>query len=99
MWPHVKHGLGNLIVHGIDRLVAVVKNRLKRIKCRPERRTVLDHCDGMGRRDQRELHSYAGSLTGSSRLVVAWSITCVDVAMAVPVAGGSPVPRLRSYSG
>ncbi|WP_222598573.1 hypothetical protein [Lentzea tibetensis] len=35
---HVKRSLGNLIVHGIDQLVAVavVKNRLKRIQYRPE---------------------------------------------------------------
>jgi hypothetical protein len=33
---HVKRGLGNLIVHGLDQLVAVVKNRLKRIQYRPE---------------------------------------------------------------
>ena len=36
VWSHVKHGLGNLIVRGIDQLVAVVKNRLKRIQYRPE---------------------------------------------------------------
>jgi putative transposase len=36
VWSHVKRGLGNLIVHGVDHLVAVVKNRLKRIQYRPE---------------------------------------------------------------
>lgn len=36
VWSHVKRGLGNLIVHGIDQLAAVVKNRLKRIQYRPE---------------------------------------------------------------
>jgi putative transposase len=36
VWSHVKRGLGNLIVHGIDQLVAVVKNPLKRIQYRPE---------------------------------------------------------------
>ena len=36
VWSHVKRGLGNLIVHGIDQLVTVVKNRLKRIQYRPE---------------------------------------------------------------
>ncbi|HEY1002006.1 MAG TPA: IS630 family transposase [Streptosporangiaceae bacterium] len=36
VWSHIKRGLGNLIVHGIDQLVAVVKNRLKRIQYRPE---------------------------------------------------------------
>lgn len=36
VWSHVKRSLGNLIVHGIDELVAVVKNRLKRVQYRPE---------------------------------------------------------------
>jgi putative transposase len=37
VWSHLKRGLGNLIVHGIDHLTAVVvKNRLKRIQYRPE---------------------------------------------------------------
>lgn len=36
VWSHVKRGLGNLIVRGIDQLVMVVKNRLKRIQYRPE---------------------------------------------------------------
>lgn len=36
VWSHVKHGLGNLIVRGIDQLITVVKNRLKRIQYRPE---------------------------------------------------------------
>jgi transposase len=36
VWSHVKRGLGNLLVHGIDQLVVVVKNRLKRIQYRPE---------------------------------------------------------------
>jgi len=35
-WSHVKRGWGNLIVCSIDQPVAVVKNRLKRIRCRPE---------------------------------------------------------------
>ncbi|MEV7096296.1 IS630 family transposase [Amycolatopsis sp. NPDC051045] len=35
VWSHVKRGLGNLIVRGIDQLVAVVENRLKRIQYRP----------------------------------------------------------------
>jgi len=35
-WSHVKRGWGNLIVRSIDQPVAVVKNRLKRIRCRPE---------------------------------------------------------------
>lgn len=33
---HIKHGVGNLIMHGIDQPVAVVKNRLKQIHYRPE---------------------------------------------------------------
>jgi putative transposase len=36
VWSHLKRGLGNLIVHGIDQLAAVVKNRLKRIQYRQE---------------------------------------------------------------
>jgi putative transposase len=36
VWSHVKRNLGNLIVHGIDQLAAIVKNRLKRIQYRPE---------------------------------------------------------------
>jgi DDE superfamily endonuclease len=35
VWSHVKRNLGNLIVHGIDQLAAIVKNRLKRIQYRP----------------------------------------------------------------
>jgi putative transposase len=36
VWSHIKRGLGNLLVWGLDELVAVVKNRLKRIQYRPE---------------------------------------------------------------
>lgn len=36
VWSQVKRGLGNLLVWGIDELVAVVKNRLNRIQYRPE---------------------------------------------------------------
>lgn len=36
VWSHVKRNLGNLIVHGVDQLAAIVKNRLKRIQYRPE---------------------------------------------------------------
>ena len=36
VWSQVKRGLGNLLVCGLDELVAVVKNRLKRIQYRPE---------------------------------------------------------------
>jgi len=35
VWSHVKRSLGNLRVHGIDQLTAIVKNRLKRIQYRP----------------------------------------------------------------
>ena len=36
VWSHLKRSLGNLAVHGIEHLAAVVKNRLKRIQYRPE---------------------------------------------------------------
>lgn len=36
VWSQVKRGLGNLLVWGLDELVAVVKNRLKRVQYRPE---------------------------------------------------------------
>jgi hypothetical protein len=32
----MKNGLGNLAAHGLDGLVVVVKNRLKRIQYRPD---------------------------------------------------------------
>jgi DDE superfamily endonuclease len=35
VWSQVKRGLGNLLVWGLDELVAVVKNRLKRVQYRP----------------------------------------------------------------
>ncbi len=35
VWSHIKRGLGNLLVWGLDELVAVVKNRLKRLQYRP----------------------------------------------------------------
>jgi putative transposase len=35
VWSHIKRGLGNLLVWGVDELVAVVKNRLKRVQYRP----------------------------------------------------------------
>lgn len=35
VWSHIKRGLGNLLVWGLDELVAVVKNRLKRVQYRP----------------------------------------------------------------
>jgi putative transposase len=36
VWSQVKRGLGNLLVWGVDELVTVVKNRLKRVQYRPE---------------------------------------------------------------
>jgi putative transposase len=36
VWAHLKHGLGNLAVTGIDQLAHVVKTRLKRIQYRPD---------------------------------------------------------------
>ncbi len=36
VWSHIKRGLGNLLVWGLDELVGVVKNRLKRVQYRPE---------------------------------------------------------------
>ena len=36
VWSHLKRSLGNLLVHGIDHLVTIVNNRLKRIQYRPE---------------------------------------------------------------
>ncbi|MDU0295183.1 transposase, partial [Saccharothrix longispora] len=35
VWSHLKRGLGNALVHGVDHLVAIVKTRLKRIQYRP----------------------------------------------------------------
>jgi putative transposase len=35
VWSHIKRGLGNLLVWGVDELVEVVKNRLKRVQYRP----------------------------------------------------------------
>ena len=34
VWSHLKRSLGNLAVHGIDQLLAIVKNRLKQIQYR-----------------------------------------------------------------
>jgi transposase len=36
VWSHLKRSLGNLAAHGIDDLVAIVRNRLKRVQYRPE---------------------------------------------------------------
>lgn len=36
VWANLKTGLGNLAVHNVDHLAAVVKTRLKRLQYRPE---------------------------------------------------------------
>jgi DDE superfamily endonuclease len=36
VWSHLKRTLGNLAVHGIDHLQAIIKNRLKRIQYRTD---------------------------------------------------------------
>ncbi len=36
VWSHLKRSLGNLAVHGLDHLLAIVKNRLKRIQYRAD---------------------------------------------------------------
>ncbi|WUS68904.1 transposase [Kitasatospora sp. NBC_01246] len=36
VWAHVKHSLANLAVMALDRLEAIVRNRLKRLQYRPE---------------------------------------------------------------
>ena len=34
MWSHLKRSIGNLAVAGVDRLQAIIKNRLARIQYR-----------------------------------------------------------------
>lgn len=34
-WANMNNGLGNLAVRDVDQLAVVVRNRLKRIQCRP----------------------------------------------------------------
>ena len=34
-WANLKNGLGNLAVHDVDQLTAIIKNRLKSIQYRP----------------------------------------------------------------
>ncbi|MFE7659312.1 transposase [Streptomyces celluloflavus] len=34
-WAHIKHSLANLAVVALDRLETLVRNRLKRLQCRP----------------------------------------------------------------
>ncbi|GAA3450528.1 transposase [Dactylosporangium matsuzakiense] len=36
VWSHLKRSIGNLAVHGVDHLQAIVKNRLKRIQYRTD---------------------------------------------------------------
>jgi putative transposase len=36
VWSHLKRSLGNLAVHGIDHLQAIIKNRLKAIQYRTD---------------------------------------------------------------
>ncbi|MPY56661.1 transposase [Streptomyces spongiae] len=39
LWAHVKHSLANLAGVALNRLAALVRNRLNRLQCRPD---VLD---------------------------------------------------------
>ena len=36
VWSHLKASLGNLAAHGLDHLITIVKNRLKRLQYRPD---------------------------------------------------------------
>ncbi|WP_245730338.1 transposase [Micromonospora pallida] len=36
VWSHLKRSIGNLAVTGLDHLLAIIKNRLKRIQYRPD---------------------------------------------------------------
>jgi putative transposase len=36
VWSHLKRNIGNLAVHGVAHLQAIIKNRLKRIQCRTD---------------------------------------------------------------
>jgi transposase len=36
VWAHVKHSLANLAVLALDRLEALLRNRLKRLQYRPD---------------------------------------------------------------
>ncbi|WP_256371004.1 transposase [Micromonospora sp. KC207] len=36
VWSHLKRSIGNLAVRGVDHLLAIIKNRLKRIQYRPD---------------------------------------------------------------
>jgi hypothetical protein len=35
-WSHLKRGIGNLAVHGVDQLLTITRHRLKRIQYRPD---------------------------------------------------------------
>jgi putative transposase len=36
VWSHLKRSIGNLAVHGVEHLQAIIKHRLKRIQYRPD---------------------------------------------------------------
>ena len=36
VWSHLKRSIGNLAVHGVDHLQAIIKNRLKSIQYRDD---------------------------------------------------------------
>jgi putative transposase len=36
VWSHLKRSIGNLAVHGVDQLQAIIKNRLKRVQYQPD---------------------------------------------------------------
>jgi transposase len=36
VWTHLKRGIGNLAVRGVDYLQTIIKNRLKRIQYQPD---------------------------------------------------------------
>jgi putative transposase len=36
VWSHLKRSIGNLAVSGVDQLLAIVKNRLKRLQYQPD---------------------------------------------------------------
>ncbi|KXK62162.1 DDE endonuclease [Micromonospora rosaria] len=36
VWSHLKRSIGNLAVTGVDHLLAIIKNRLKRVQYRPD---------------------------------------------------------------
>jgi hypothetical protein len=36
VWSHLKRGIGNLAVHGVDQLLTIIRYRLKRIQYRTD---------------------------------------------------------------